>query len=116
MKLNKYNVNMCIKTHLLADKEMKKIGFTDYREGYWYFCRDLGDDISFNITISKSDPEDLDILVIDEEFGQPYDYQCIISHGSLNKFALTINEKVEYLMEILQNKGILSGHVKGEYI
>ena len=32
------------------------------------------------------------------------------------KTALIVYEQVEELMEYLQSKGVLSGHVKGEYI
>ncbi len=41
MELNKHGVNACIKAHLLPDEQMRKIGFTDYRKGYWYFNQDF---------------------------------------------------------------------------
>lgn len=116
MELNKYGVNACIKAHLLPDTEMRKIGFTDYRDGYWYFCRDLGHEISFSVTINKNDAEDLCIDVLDENFGQPYDYQYYLQNDLNFEFAIKIRDKVEKLMEILQFQGVLSGHIKGEYI
>lgn len=116
MELNRHGVNTCIKAHLLPDIEMRNAGFTDWREGYWYFYRDLGHDISFNVTINKKDVEDLYIIVIDDEFGQPYDYQYYLQNNPDFEFAIKIKDEVEYLMEMLQGKGILSGHIKGEYI
>ena len=116
MELNKHGVNACIKAHLLPDEQMRKIGFTDYREGYWYLYRDLGNEISFNVTINKNDVEDLCIDVLDEDFGQPYDYQKYLKNIPENEFVLKIKDKVEHWMEYLQNFSVLSGHIKGEYI
>jgi hypothetical protein len=39
LELNKHGVNKKIKATILVDKEMRDIGFTDYREGFWYFSR-----------------------------------------------------------------------------
>lgn len=116
VEVNKHGVNACIKAHLLPDKKMRKVGFTDYREGFWYFCRDLGHEISFSVTINKADAEDLCIDVLDEDFGQPYDYQRYLKNIPENEFAIKIRDKVEYWMEYLQDEGVLSGHIKGEYI
>lgn len=116
MELNRHDVNVCIKAHLLPEEQMRNAGFTDWRKDYWYFCRDLGHDISFNVTINKRDIEDLYIVVIDEEFCQPYNYQYYLQCSPDFEFAIKIKDEVEYLMEMLQGKGILSGHIKGEYI
>jgi len=117
VEVNKYGVNKCIKAYLLSDERMREIGFTDYRKGNWYFCRDLiKGDISFNVTINKKDAEDLRIDVLDEHFGQPYDYQYYLINDPNFDFAIKVRDKVEYWMEYLQGNGVLSGHVKGEYI
>jgi len=116
MELNKYGVNACIKAHLLADEQMRKIGFTDYRKGYWCFYRDLGYEISFSVTINRDNIEDLRIDILDEDYCQLYDYQYMSSFGSINPIACEIDEKVEKLMEYLQSYGVLSGHIEGEYI
>jgi len=116
MELNKYGVNACIKAHLLPDEQMRKIGFTDYLEGYWYFFRDLGNEISFSVTINKADAEDLCINILDEDYCQPYDYQKYLKNIPENEFVIKIRDKVEYWMKYLQDESILSGHIKGEYI
>ena len=124
VKVNSNGVNSKIKAHILSDEEMKTIGFTNYYEPTWYFCRSIkfpktkryrGFDISFGVSIPK-DGSDIRIDVLDEDFCQPYDYQHMLNKDPKFKPALITFEQVEEYMEYLQSKGILSGHVKGEYI
>ena len=102
---------------------MRKIGFTEYNKE-WHFRRSItfprkprykGFDISFNVSIPK-DGSDIRIDVLDEDFCQPYDYQSILNKNPTFKLDLIIYEQVEEWMDYLQSKGVLSGHVKGEYI
>ena len=124
VELNSNCVNAKIKAHILSDKEMREIGFTDYSKDRWFFCRSItfpreprykGFDISFNVSIPK-DGSDIRIDVLDEDFCQPYDYQRILSKNPNHPCASIVNEQVERWMEYLQEQGVLSGHVKGEYI
>ncbi len=124
VKVNSNGVNAKIKAHILSDEEMKAIGFTNYYEPTWYFYRSIkfpqtkryrGFDISFSISIPK-DGSDIRIDVLDEDFCQPYDYQYMLNKDPKFKPALITFEQVEEYMEYLQSKGVLSGHVKGEYI
>lgn len=124
VKVNSNGINSKIKAHILSDEEMKAIGFTNYYEPTWYFCRSIkfpktkryrGFDISFSVSIPK-DGSDIRIDVLDEDFCQPYDYQYMFNKDSKFEPALITLEQVEEYMEYLQSKGILSGHVKGEYI
>lgn len=59
-------------TPLLSDTEMRTLGFTDHREGYWYWCRrvDKKGYTTLNFTIEK-DTGYYEELVMDESFGQP---------------------------------------------
>lgn len=113
--VNSKGTNAKIKAHILPDEEMRKIGFTDFYEPHWYFSKLIGHEISFTVTIPK-DGSDIEILTLDEDFCQPYDYQYMLDKNPTFEFALKIKEKVEKQMEYLQNAGVLSGHVKGEYI
>lgn len=127
--VNKHGVNVKIKAHILSDEEMRAAGFhKNYYEGtvheqecpYWYFYRTLKSDgkftdIEFNVQIPK-DGSDIRIDVLDMNFCQPYDYQYILDRNPKQKFALTIRDGVEKWMDYLQERGILSGHVRGEYI
>lgn len=124
VKLNKNHVNAKIKGHILSDEEMRAAGFRkNYYEGtsyekecpYWYFYRTLIDNIEFHVQIPK-DGSDISIDILDMNFCQPYDYQYILDRNPKQKFALDIRDRVEELIGYLQELGILSGHVRGEYI
>jgi hypothetical protein len=113
-----HGVNAKIKAHTLPDKEMKAAGFT-FRDNLnaWCLFGLLDDkyDIEFYVRVY---PDDLDhpyINIVDGNFGQPYDYQYILNRSN-NPIALQIKELVEEEMERLQGLGVLSGHVRGEYI
>ena len=125
IQTNSHGVNKLIKYNILSDEEMRNIGFTDYSKDTWYFCRMIkfpnikryhGFDISFNVTIPK-DNSDIRIDVLDETFCQPYDYQYMLDKNP-KRFepCLIVKEQVEEWMKYLQDKGVLSGHLPGEYI
>lgn len=122
--LNKNGVNAKIKANILSDSKMREIGFTDYAKHSWYFQRLIkfpkmkkyrGFEISFGVTIPK-DGSDISIDVLDEDFLQPYDYQAMLSKNTTFEPALIVNEQVEEWMKYLEDNGVLSGHIKGEYI
>lgn len=122
--LNKNCVNAKIKVTILDEKSMREIGFTDYGKDRWYFCRGIkfpktkryrGFDISFSVTIPKNG-DDIRIDVLDEDFCQPYDYQKMLKNNPTFEPCVIVNEQVEEWMAYLQEKGVLSGHIKGEYI
>lgn len=133
VKVNSRGVNEKIKYHILEKEKMKKVGFFEnYHEGtkyekyspYWYFIRSvrfpkdkrwMGVCIEFQVNIPK-DGSDLDIMVLDMDFCQPYDYQRILSKNPKNECANIVKEQVEEFMEYLQGAGVLSGYVRGEYI
>lgn len=126
MNLNKNGVNAAIKAKVLSDAEMRKIGFTDYNEKVWYFSRIIklpknryrNIEISFNVSIDKKykSQDDLRIDVLDEDFLQPYDYQNMLERNPHFELALIVKEQVEDHMKYLQDNGVLSGHIYGEYI
>ncbi len=133
VEVNSHGVNKLIKYHILSDEKMKEIGFhKNYYEGtdhekdcpYWYFSRIIqfpkekrwkGIEISFDVHIPK-DGSDLDIMILDEDFCQPYDYQYILEGSPKHQCANIVKEQVEMWMKYLQDNGVLSGHVYGEYI
>ena len=124
IELNSNGVNKLIKAKILSDEEMKKIGFTDYSKDRWYFCENIkfpktskyrGFDISFSVSIPKNN-SDIRIDVLDEDFCQPYDYQRILTKSPNHECANIVKEQVEEWMKYLQDNGVLSGHIYGEYI
>lgn len=124
IEVNSNGVNKLIKATILSDKEMREIGFTDYSKDNWYFCRLIkfpntkryrGFDISFNVSIPK-DGSDIQIDILDEDFCQPYDYQKMLHKDPTFEPCLIVKEQVEEWVKYLQDHGVLSGHVYGEYI
>ena len=133
VQLNSNYVNKLIKATILSDEKMREIGFNkNYYEGtdheeyspYWWFTRMIefpkdkrwkGIEISFTVKIPK-DGSDINIMVLDDDFCQIYDYQHILFNNPTHECANIVKEQVENLMEYLQDKGVLSGHNYGEYI
>lgn len=133
VEVNSHGVNKLIKYNILSDEKMKEIGFhKNYYEGtdheqdcpYWYFHKMLqfpkekrwkGIEIGFDVHIPK-DSSDLNIMVLDENWGQPYDYQFLLERNPKNECANIVKEQVEMWMKYLQDSGVLSGHIYGEYI
>lgn len=117
VKTNKYGTNANIKVHILSDSKMRAIGFTDNNPKKWYFCKDWDDlDLSFNVTITKDNPNDLRIDILDEAFLQPYDYQYILSRIPDQKVALIVKDRVDNCMTYLINNGVLSNWQVGDYV
>lgn len=108
-------LNAAIKANLLTEEEMRELGFTDYSEKSWYFCRSVGTDITFNVSILK-DGGQLRIDVLDEDFGQPYDYQMILEHNPKFAHALKVKANVERYMSNLTDAGVITGWKQGDYI
>lgn len=133
IEVNSNCVNKLIKYNILSDEKMKEIGFhKNWHEGtdhekycpYWFFSKAISFpkekkwrnvEIDFDVNIPK-DGSDIDIRVLDMDFCQPYDYQYILSKNPENECANIVKEQVEMWMKYLQDNGVLSGHVYGEYI
>ena len=122
---NSNGTNKLIKYNILSDEAMRNIGFTDFSKDTWYFCRMIKFpkdkkeyrefEISFNVSIPK-DNSDIRIDILDEDFCQPYDYQYMLAKNPEFEPCLIVKEQVEEWMTYLQNSGVISGHVYGEYI
>lgn len=133
VEVNSNCVNKPIKYNVLSDERMKEIGFRkNYYEGtdheeyspYWWFTKVIefpkekrwkNIEIDFDVKIPK-DGSDIDIMVLDMDACQHYDYQYILSKNPENECAKIVKEQVEMWMKYLQDNGVLSGHVYGEYI
>ena len=133
IEVNSHGTNKLIKYNILSDERMKEVGFCkNYYEGtdheqyapYWYFIKNIefpkekkwkNIDISFHVHIPKNG-SDLDIMIIDEDFCQPYDYQYILEKQPDHECANIVKKQVEKWMQYLQDNKILNGHIYGEYI
>lgn len=118
VEVNKNGNNVKLKCHLLPEEQMRDIGFTDCRKDTWFYYRTVHPsmDISFSVSINKVDETVFGIDVIDEDFGQPYDYQRILRKDPQHLIALDIKSKVEDEMQKLMALGVVSGHVFDQYI
>ncbi|MDB0590658.1 hypothetical protein PL392_09920 [Bifidobacterium adolescentis] len=76
----KHQNNAALSMSSAEDSTMRRLGFTDHREGYWYLCRSVSPDhdMTLNVEIAK-DGSDWQIDVLDENFCQPYDYQYLLN-------------------------------------
>ena len=118
VELNEFHCNKKLQGHILSSREMKKAGFREL-EDRWFYSRmlDKKADISFDVSIYKDSPtERVNIEVFDEDYGQHYDFQKYLNKNPHFEFALKIRNAVEMEMARLQELGIISGHIKGEYI
>lgn len=115
MKLDANGLNEEISASVLPEEKMRELGFTDHLPTTWYFSRMIDMDISFNVSIPK-DGGRLRVDVLDEDFGQPYDYQSILKRNPGFAFAEEVKVKVEALMEMLADAGIIHGFTKGMYL
>jgi len=119
LDLNSNGVNKKITANILSDDMMRKIGFSDLSPDNWFFIKTVHEDrfssISFSVTIPK-DGSDIRIDILDDAFGQPYDYQYMINRGGAPEVAYKVATKVEYWMSYLKDAGVLEGHEEGDYI
>ena len=97
-------------TPMLDDAGMRAIGFTDNREGHWYYCRAVGAGVTFNTTIDKTTGEWSED-VLDEDFGQPYYYGRNIGHP----FAQTVRVRVDEQVALLNSHGLTIEVDHGHY-
>lgn len=74
-----------------------------------------GGAISIDISITK-DGSDWRIDVIDEDFGQPYDYQSLLDDDPEQEYAQMVKRIVDDKMLWLIEKGIVTGWKVGDYV
>lgn len=83
----------------------------------WYLRKSVSDDhtTSLDVTAAK-DGTDWCIDVLDEDFGQPYDYQWILSQDPDFAYARKVAVNVERELRILADAGVLVGWREGMYV
>jgi len=109
---NKIKINK----NMTADK-LLKYGFTNHYEPSLYFSTMIiYNDISFNLRVSKKTLKITDIDVLDENLMQPYDYQAMIMDNKNHTIARKVFDKVDEILNKLQNDGIIVGYQRGMYV
>lgn len=103
-------LNMEIGSKILSDADMHKAGFTSHEEGRWYFVKTIAPETTLNINIPMNGDR-LRVDVIDEDCGQPYDYQRIKC-----EFASKVERAVNIELKRLSDAGIITGFAWGMYV
>lgn len=113
--------NILIKPNLLCRETMEHIGFRDVGDR-WAYVRLVkqdktgqGFDIGFDCCIYK-DNERITFDVLDEAFGQPYDYQHILKRDPKHRYALETHLGVQEHMKHLMDSGVITGYKLNDYI
>lgn len=104
-----------MKINLFNDDYMKTAGFSDHVEGKWIFLKEVAPEVSFILRVEKNCSK-WRIDIIDDDFGQPYDYQYILSVDTEHAFANSVKRNVESIMTYLCDIGIVSDYKVGDYI
>lgn len=115
MEIDKNGLNTALNASILPETEMRKLGFTDYSATNWYYCSTVGSGVTLNVSIPK-DGSRFRLDVLDEDFGQPYDYQAYLKRNPEQEFALGVKAAVENQLDFLSLAGIITGFEPGMYI
>ena len=113
--INDHGNNENLKVSILTEQQMMSLGFTDFNKLKWSYYKPVGGTIRFSLDVNK-DLSDFQIDVLDDDFGQPYDYQHYLTVNPQHEFAAKVWREVEKQMEILADAGVISGHERGNYI
>lgn len=117
MEYTRHGNNAALSIHVLDDAAMRALGFTDYVPEDWYLWKSVSDDYttSLDVTAAK-DGSDWRIDVLDEDFGQPYDYQWLLSRNPDLAYARKVAANVERGLRVLADAGVLVGWKEGMYV
>ena len=96
--------------------QLIQYGFTNNHKPSLYYSSMVGKDVSFNLSIDKETLEITSIDVLDEDFGQPYDYQMILLDRIDNAYAKGVFDKVNEIFNQMQVDGVITGFQRGMYI
>lgn len=90
-------------------RHMRRLGFTDHREGYWYWSKRVGSDTSFNLTIDKTTGS-YETVVLNEMFGQPEHYG-----GMIGPYRAQVIANVDVILHELKRDGVSVEFDHAEY-
>lgn len=113
--INEHGNNADIQVHVLSDERMREIGFVSTGENSWFIGRGLCNSVSFDFFIKEGGKEWY-IDIVDDDFGQPYDYQYYLTLKNPPKFAYMVKAKVDKYMRWLVKEGVISNWKVGDYI
>ena len=114
--------NANIKGHILDKEQMEALGFW-YNENSmaWIYSKTLYNEDYFFCKITDND---IEIMILDDNFCQPYDYQNML-HGvdherekntNWYKYAMKVHNKVQEIMAKFVEGGVISGYERNDFI
>jgi hypothetical protein len=115
VKLDQNGLNTAISASVLPEGDMRRLGFTDHKADTWYQCFPLQTGVTLNISIPKNGSR-FRLDVLDEDFGQPYDYQRHLEHNPNLEFAQKVKARVEFQLELLSKAGVIHGFTRSMYL
>ena len=122
-KTNGLGTNEKIEFHAEDEAKLRDFGFHLF-EGlfdippHWHWHRSLTTSVSLDVNyyVRPYKGAQVEIITIDEDCCQPYDYQYLLKRNPKMQYALTVFDRVEAYMRLLSEAGIVSGHEYGDYI
>ncbi len=93
-----------------------KYGFTNHNKPTLYYYRMVGNKISFNLSVDAKTLDITAIDVLDEDFLQPYDYQSMLINNRNFTHARQVFDRVDEVLNKLQDDGIITGYERGMYV
>lgn len=120
-QVNKYQTNVLLQGHVKSASEMIEYGFRriDYKGidvPYWSYYTSLIPKYNIGFYLGLYDDGLIRIDVLDDDFGQPYDYQKLLNRDPYYMFPRQVFWEVDKLMCKLQNDGFISGYYTGMYV
>lgn len=120
-QVNKYQTNVLLQGHVKSASEMIEYGFRRIEHEtvdvpYWSYCTWLVPKYGIEFDLSLYDDGLVRIDVLDDDFGQPYDYQKLLDSDPYYMFPRQVFWEVDELMHKLQDDGFISGYHTGMYV
>lgn len=121
-QVNKHQTNILLQGHIKSASEMTEYGFRriDYKGivdvPYWSYYTNLIPKYSIGFYLGLYDDGLIRIDVLDDDFGQPFDYQKLMDNDPYYMFPRQVFWEVDKLMHKLQDDGFISGYHTGMYV
>lgn len=120
-QVNKHQTNILLQGHIKSASEMIEYGFRriDYKGidvPYWSYYTNLIPEYDIGFYLGLYDDGSIRIDVLDDDFGQPYDYQKLMDNDPYYMFPRQVFWEVDKLMHKLQDDGFISEYHTGMYV
>ena len=120
-QVNKYQTNVLLQGHIKSASEMVEYGFRRIEHKaidvpYWSYYTNLIPKYDIGFYLGLYDDGSIRIDVLDDDFGQPYDYQKLLDNDPYYMFPRKVFWEVDKVMHRLQDDGFISEYHTGMYV